>query len=272
AVRFRDQRGAAYDEKTHLFRHVLGLRVSERDKAPVILPGLIKNRANALALGCEILRVDRPNFDAVFGGAAVYDFSKSLGWSLNLGKPPCVPVFFFDETALLTEARVILRIIRRENGRRMCKAVDDESANIVGGVIDRTHKFAAAASAHPGCRGVEKRRRNIDIVDRFKQTETADVRLVKRDVIGIVACHDAPYDFAIASGEKKCGIPVFIKRMPLAIEECLAFDDERRHPGGIAFVNAPRKLDERSAFLARPNLRNFNSRQRTGGFKPNPDE
>src|SRR5207244_2715116 len=168
----------------------------------------------------------------------------------------------FYETALLTEARVIRRIIRGENGRRMFETVDEESANIVGRVIDRTHEFAAAASAHPGCRGVEKRRRNIDIVDRFKQTETADVRLVKRVVIWIVACHDAPYDFAIASGEKKCGIPVFIKRMPLAIEECLALDDQRRHPGGIIFVDAPWKLNERIAFPARANFGNFDSRHR----------
>ena len=51
--------------------------------------------------------------------------------------------------------------------------------------------------------------------------------------------------------EKKRGVAVLRKRDVFSIEKFLAFEEERRHPGGIVVVDSPRKLDKRGAIFSR---------------------
>ena len=133
----------------------------------------------------------------------------------------------------------------------MLKTIDEQSANIIGGIIDRPHHFGSAFSAHPLARRRKERSCDIAIVDALEQTEAANVRLMKRIIIRIIARHDSPNDFAVSPGQEQGGVAVFVKRVSLAIEECFALENQRRHPGGIISVNPPRKLDKGIAIPAR---------------------
>ena len=72
-----------------------------------------------------------------------------------------------------------------------------------------------------------------------------------RVVVRVVARHDAAHDFISAARQKQRRVTVQIKRVPFTIEKRFALNNERRHPGGIVFVNSPRKLDKRGAIFAR---------------------
>src|SRR5262245_35826384 len=133
----------------------------------------------------------------------------------------------------------------------MLKTGDQQSANVVCGVIDWAHDFGAATIAQPLLGHVEKRSRNINVINRFKQAKATDVGFMEQVVVWIVARHDSANDVAISLGQEQGGIAVLVKRVPGSVEKGAALDDERRYPDRIVFVNPPLKVDERIAFRSR---------------------
>ena len=85
---------------------------------------------------------------------------------------------------------------------------------------------------------------------------------MKGVIVWIVARHDPADDFAARAREKKRGIAVLEKGMFLSIEKLLPFEEERRHPGGIALVDPPREFDESIPLRLRSDLRDFYLRHR----------
>ena len=67
---------------------------------------------------------------------------------------------------------------------------------------------------------------------------------MKGIIVWIVARHDSPDDFPARAREKKRGVAVLEKGMFLLVEKFLSFEEEWRHPGGIALVDPPREFDE----------------------------
>ena len=89
-----------------------------------------------------------------------------------------------------------------QNGRCELESIDQETAYIVGRVIDRSHHFVAAFFAQPtGC-SLEERAGDVAIVDALEEAKTADVCLMQRIVVRIIARHDAANDFTVSPGEK----------------------------------------------------------------------
>src|SRR5207245_11559674 len=103
----------------------------------------------------------------------------------------------------------------------------------------------------------EYSRRTIDMVGRLKQTKAADVRVMERVVVWIVARHDAADDFAISLSEEERGVTVLVKRLAFAIEKCFALDNQRRDPGRIISIDQQRKLDKLIQLFAVSYLYNF---------------
>src|SRR5229473_531534 len=95
---------------------------------------------------------------------------------------------------------------------------------------------------------------------------------MERVVIWIVTRHDSADDLAVQPGEKQRGVAVLTEGMSFPIEECFAFENQRRHPSGIVLVDLPRKFNERVAILATTDWRDFNLRhaiiKNLRGFPP----
>ena len=95
---------------------------------------------------------------------------------------------------------------------------------------------------------------------------------MERVVIWIVTRHDSTNDLAVQPGEKQRGVAVLIEGMSFPIEECLAFENQRRHPSGIVLIDLPRKFNERVAIFATTDCRDFNLRhgiiKNLRGFPP----
>src|SRR5438270_6130858 len=123
----------------------------------------------------------------------------------------------------------------------MLEAIDEQAAEIIRRVIDRSHDFVAAEFPEPFRRRVEERVRNLPI-GRFKHSEATDVGTVNRVVFRIVAGGDPADHLASAAREKELSFAVFEKRMLLPIEEFLSLDQEGRDPRGIIRVNFPRQF------------------------------
>jgi len=51
---------------------------------------------------------------------------------------------------------------------------------------------------------------------------------------------------------------MLVEWVPFPVEECFAFENERRHPSRIVSVNAPWEFDECVALFASVDRRNFN--------------
>src|SRR5438105_1001567 len=141
--------------------------------------------------------------------------------------------------------------MRSENCGWMLETLDQQSADVIGRVIDRSHDLAAASRAQPVSRGFKQRRRHVTIVDALEEAEAADVALMERIVIGIVTRHHAANDLAVPPRQKKRGIAMFVKWMPLAVEKRLSFKDQGRHPSRIVFIDPPWKFDKSVTFAAR---------------------
>src|SRR3954447_13613263 len=106
----------------------------------------------------------------------------------------------------------------------MLKSVNQQSANVVRGIVNWSHHFAAAFFTHPiGC-STKERLCHLVIVDAIKQSEATDAGLMERVIIWIVARHDSPNDFAIASRQEQCRLAMLIKWMTLAIEKGFTLD------------------------------------------------
>jgi hypothetical protein len=85
---------------------------------------------------------------------------------------------------------------------------------------------------------------------------------MKGIIVWIVARHDSTDDFPARAREKKRGRTVLEKGMFLLVEKFLPFEEERRHPGGIALVDPPREFDESVPLRLRSDLRDFYLRHR----------
>ena len=79
---------------------------------------------------------------------------------------------------------------------------------------------------------------------------------MERIIVRIIARRDPANDLAVSFGQKKRGVAVLVKRVLVAIEKSFSFDNERRHPGRIVFVNPPRKFDESVPLGTRTNFDN----------------
>ena len=126
------------------------------------------------------------------------DSSQSCGRLGKFREPPGVPILGFGKTAPFDQVDVVGRVVCSKKGGRMLKTIDEQSANIIGGIIDRPHHFGSAFSTQPLARRRKERSCDIAIVDALEQTEAANVRLMKRIVIRIIARHDSPNNFAAA--------------------------------------------------------------------------
>src|SRR5437588_1735994 len=147
-------------------------------------------------------KIDRSNLYRGLSGARVDEPVQPRNWRVVRIEPPGVPIFFLFETARLDQSRVIRRIVRGQHSGRMFKAIDQQPANVVRGIIDRPDDLAPASLPYPVRGGIEQGPRNIDIVDRFKQTKAANIRLVKRVIVRIVARHDSADDFVASLSQK----------------------------------------------------------------------
>ena len=146
--------------------------------------------------------------------------------------------------------------MRGQNGWRKLKPINQETADIVGRVVNWTHDHSASFFAKPTRRAFEECEGDVAIVYALKQTETTDIRLMQCIIIRIVARHDSANDLAPATAgrEKQRGITVPVERMPFTIQKRSAFNYQRRHPGWIICVNTPWKLDERVTLATRADL------------------
>ena len=156
--------------------------------------------------------------------------------------------------------------MRGKQHRRKLKPIDEQAADVVCRIIDRPHDFVAAQLAEPIGGRVEQRVRDLLIVDRLEHPEAADIRLVERVVLRVVARHDPPDDFAAGPRQKKRGIAVLVKRMLFAIEELFPLEQQRRHPRRIVRIDPPREFDEGVAFRARSDLSDFDLAARRVDF------
>src|SRR5207237_4209218 len=103
---------------------------------------------------------DRTALPKTFG-----QWSQTRRGLCGIGKPPSVPIFFFCEAAALDQLSVIQRIMRSQNRGSKLKSVDQQAADVVSRIIDRTHDFGATFLAQPTSRSLKKRGRHVRIVD-----------------------------------------------------------------------------------------------------------
>ena len=142
----------------------------------------------------------------------------------RFGKPPRIKVYNFGKAAAFDERLVINGIVSGQQSRRKLEAIDQQSTDIIGRIIDRAHDFIASLLAKPLCRGVEKRRRHCAVINAFEKAEATGVRLVKRIVVRIIARHDSPDDFSIAPSQEKRGVAVLEKWMFFSIKEFFSLE------------------------------------------------
>src|SRR5947207_9468085 len=150
--------------------------------------------------------------------------------------------------------------MRGKEHRRELEPVDEQAADVIRRIIDRSHDLVPAEPAQPSGRRVKERGRDFLIVDRLEHPETADIGLMQGVVIRIVARQDAPHDFAAAASQEKFSFPMLEKRMLLLIEKFFSLEQERRDPGRIVRINTPRELDESVAVRSRSDPANFDLR------------
>ena len=81
----------------------------------------------------------------------------------------------------------------------MFKSDDQQSADIIGRVIDRSHDFIAAFLSQPIGRSLKERGGDVAIVNALEEAKTADIRLMERIVVRIIARHDSPNNLAPAT-------------------------------------------------------------------------
>src|SRR5688572_22588078 len=108
--------------------------------------------------------------------------------------------------------------MRRQNRRGILEAIDEQAAEVVGRIIDRTHNLVPALPAEPVRRSVEQRTRNRLVVDRFEHSEATDIGLMERVIPRIVAGHDPADDLAVPPRQEKRRVAMFVKWMFGAIE------------------------------------------------------
>ena len=107
-------------------------------------------------------------------------------------------------------------------------------------------------STQPIGRRVEQRVRDLLIVDRFEHPEAADIRLVERVVIRIVARHDPPDDFPAGARQKKRGIAVLDKTdVSRRLRNSFRSIRSGGTQAGSFCIDPPGKFDEGVAFRAR---------------------
>lgn len=140
--------------------------------------------------------------------------------------------------------------MRRQYSGRILKAIDQQSADVVRGIVDRAHNFLASFLSHPTGSRFEEAGGNILIVDAIEEAKATDIGMMFRIIIWVVTGHDPAHDFAVSFRQKQCGVSVQVKGMPFSIEECLALEDQWWHPGGIIPVDAPGKANESIAVRA----------------------
>ena len=140
--------------------------------------------------------------------------------------------------------------MRRQYSGRILKAIDQQSADVVRGIVDRAHNFLASFLSHPSGSRFEEAGGNILIVNAIEEAKAADIGLMFRIIIWVVTSHDPAHDFAVSFRQKQCGVSVQVKGMPFSIEERLALEDQWWHPDGIIPVDAPGKANESIAVRA----------------------
>ena len=143
--------------------------------------------------------------------------------------------------------------MRRQDSWWELKTFDEQAADIICRVIDRAHDLVAAPRAQPVGRDLDQRRGDYGIVHALKESEAADVRLMKGVIVWIIARHDSPDDLSVMARQEKRGVPVLKKGMA-SIEKFFAFEEKRRHPRRIALIDFPREFDEGVALRAGSDL------------------
>ena len=158
-VDLRDQRQVGNDDRLQLMRHVIELLRRERHVAPVVLPRLVVE----LAQPARFLRRSCFRFTGrIVGRLAIFQaearrrrrFSARSGSANHHAKRSIA----FANPAPSISSRVVRRIMRRQDHRRMLEAADQQAADVVRRVIDRAHDLGPAARAQPAGRACEKRR------------------------------------------------------------------------------------------------------------------
>ena len=91
---------------------------------------------------------------------------------------------------------------------------------------------------------VEKRVRDVLIVDRFKKAEHAHIRPVFFVETRVVRRDDTSENLGTFDGEEHFRPTVTKKRIPFRIEFFARLKIERRGPIGVVFVNFSRKFDK----------------------------
>ena len=136
------------------------------------------------------------------------------------------------------------------------EAVDEQSADVICRIIDRSHDLVAAFAAEPIRRRGKQRIGHRLVVNRFEKTEAPNIRLMERVVLRIVARHDSADDFAAGARQKKRGIAVLIKRV-FPAEILLRSSKSGGTHAGSFVINSPGNLDEGVALRTRSDLGDF---------------
>ena len=120
----------------------------------------------------------------------------------GISEPPRIPIFRFRKAAALDEVSVVRRIVRGQYGGRKLESIDQQTADVIGWIVDRPHHFSSSFRAKPIGRSFKERTGYIVIVDGFEQAKAADIWSVQWIVIRIITGHDAADDFAVFPRQK----------------------------------------------------------------------
>ena len=112
------------------------------------------------------------------------------------------PIFGLAESSLFDQIGIVGRIMRRQYSGRILKAIDQQSADVVRGIVDRAHNFLASFLSHPTGSRFQKAGGNVLIVDAIEEAKAADTGLMLRIIIWIVTGHDSSRDFAVSFRQK----------------------------------------------------------------------
>jgi hypothetical protein len=166
----------------------------------------------------------------------------------------------------MRDLRLIIRLVMAHHhiGRGV-EAVDQKAWLVPQRKTDRADHPCHALAAQPVFRGRQQRGKHLVIVNRFDEAEMAACVLITFQMQPVDLGGDAPHRLAAAIGQKELGGRVLKEGIVLGREMQLAFQQQGRHPVGIARINAKRQVVEIAPLLFGANRHDIDGQ---GGFSP----
>ena len=159
---------------------------------------------------------------------------------------PRVEVFHLCVPGRGEVIRVLGRVVRHQQHRRIVEAVDQQAGAFVQRRVERSTHRGASVCSHPALGALQEgagRRFAIGL----EETECPKVVVIPCLVIAVVDRRDASDRRAVADGEKQLHVRMLEERILARIESLAFAQTQRRHPVRMRPVFSVRKVDELGA-------------------------